>query len=238
MFPHFVDFINPITDERFVVALRQLDGEKLIQKYYPQLHFVLFSIPNDNFTKVADFILTKIGVKALKEGMDTLFPISQVIYKGQLNSPKEVNKYILDSILKLTAPITAKVPNWNYIQKASTINVYKMIFSAISQKDPRFSWHEMPGKNFDDSFIVYYNKGNVHLTDNDYTIINKLIKATGKGMLVEITSVKQGNTTYRKNLEKLLFEEKIKVNSNDIFSNFSLEDYMQVKYHAIKYGEL
>lgn len=238
MFPNFVDFINPVTDERFIVALRQLDGEKLIQKYYPQLHFVLFSIPNDNFTKVADFIINKMGVKILKEGMDTLFPISQVIYKGQLNDAKEVNKYILDSILKLTAPITAEVPNWNYIQRASATNIYKMIFSAISQKDPRFSWHEMPGKNFDDSFIVYYNKGNVHLTDNDYTIIDKLIKATGKGMLVEIMTVKQNKTAYRKTLEKLLFEEKIKTNSNDIFSNFSLEDYMQIKYHAIKYGEL
>ena len=65
-----------------------------------------------------------------------------------------------------------------------------------------------------------------------------MINTHGKGTLVKIMSVKQKKTTYRKTLEELLFEERIKTISNDIFYNFSLEDYMQVKYHAIKYDEL
>lgn len=95
MLPHFVDFINPVTDERFIVAFRQLDGEKLIQKYYPQLHFVLFSIPNDNFTKVADFIIKKIGVKALKVRLRTnMFMSIRMNIKTNIFAIRELSNYM------------------------------------------------------------------------------------------------------------------------------------------------
>lgn len=239
MYPHFIDFVNPTTDVRYIVALRSLDGERLIQKYYPQLHYVQFSVPdNNNFGKVIGFIIRKLGINALKKGLDVLSPISHTNYKGQLHDVNAVNKYIMDTVLNLTTKIPGDLPNWNYLQRACAINIYKMILSAISQKDPRFAWHEMPNNNFGASFIIYYTQGNINLTSNDYVIIDKLIKAHGKGTLVEIMSDKQENTNYRKTLEKLIFDQELKVSSDNIFFSFSVEKYMWIKYNAVKYGEL
>lgn len=238
MYPHFINFLNPVSDEHFVVALRPLDGQKLFSKYYPQLHFVQLSIPDNNFNTVIEFTINKLGYDALREGLDALSPISQKNYKGQLLDFPGVNQYIMDAILKLTTRITADLPNWNYIQRACAANVYKIIFSAITKKYPRFSWCEIPNNKFGDSFIIYYNQVGIHLTDNDYDIINRLIKAHGEGMLIEIKSVKQNDTNYRKSLEKLIFDNDLKRRSDDIFYSFSLENYMWVKYHAVKYSEL
>ena len=239
MYPHFINFLNPVSNTHFIVALRPLDGQKLINKYYPQLHFVHFSIPdNNNFATVINFIIRKSGINTLKEGLDALSPIFQDIYKGKLHDQEKVNNYILDAILGLTNKISADLPDWHYVQRTCAINVYKRILSAISKKDPRFTWREIPNNNFGDSFIICYDKGNIRLTDNDYVIINRFIKANGEGRLIEIMSVKQEGTNYRKSLEKLIFDKDVRGNSDGIFYSFSLKNYMWMKYHAVKYSEL
>lgn len=241
MLPNFINYVNPVTDERFVATLKPLDGFKLISKYYPQLHFVHLNIPDSNdLAPAIDFLLTKFGINVIQEGLDALSAISQSSYNSTRN-PEKLSEYIMDTILKLSSNITtdAKLPNWNYIQRACAVNVYKIFFNAISQKTSRLFYHAKLDDSFDASFIIYYsNNGNKHLSSNDFTVIDRLIKAHGNGTIVEITTIKQEQTNYRKTLEKLFFEDQLKLGSHDIFCDFDLNEYMYTKYHAIKYDEL
>ena len=132
-----------------------------------------------------------------------------------------------------------KLPNWNYIQRACAINVYQILFSAIAQKTPFFFYHVKLDDNFGASFVIYYSTdGNRHLSSNDFTVIDRLIKAHGNGTIVEIVTLKQKQTNYRKVLEKLIFENLLKIESDDIFCNFNLKEYMNTKYHAVKYDAI
>lgn len=241
MYPHFVNFVNPSTQEHYVVSLQLLNSDSLISKYYPQLNSVHFNSSDSSysFTNVISFIVKNSNASFLKEGLDVLSEISGKKYEGKLNNSKEISTYIRAAISQLANQIKLyELPNWNYIRNVCAVNVYKKSFTAIEQKDSRFSWHAAPNDSFGCIFLLYYSNENIYLTSNDYIIIDKMINTHGKGTLVKIMSVKQKKTTYRKTLEELLFEERIKTISNDIFYNFSLEDYMQVKYHAIKYDEL
>lgn len=239
MLPNFINYVNPVTDERFVVTLRPLDGFKLIKKYYPQLHFMHLSIPDSNdLAHAIDFILQRFGIDILKEGLDALSAIAQKPYNGTSN-PEKLSEYIMDTILKLSNITDEKLPNWNYIQRACAINVYKIFFTAIAHKTPFFFYHVKLDDNFGASFVIYYsNHGNRHLSSNDFTVIDRLIKAHGNSTIVEIVTLKQKQTNYRKVLEKLIFENPLKIESDDIFCNFNLKEYMNTKYHAVKYDAI
>lgn len=240
MLPNFINYVNPVTDERFVATLRPFDGFKLIKKYYPQLHFMHLSIPDSNdLAPAIDFVLQRFGVDILRVGLDALSSITKKSYQETCD-PQKVSKYIIDAILSLSSNITdEKLPNWNYIQRACAINVYQIFFDAIAHKTPFFFYHVKLNNSFGASFVIYYNnRGNKHLSGNDFGIIDKLLNATRTGTIVEIMTIKQEQTNYRKTLEKLFFEGQLKFGSHDIFFDFDLRDYMFTKYHAVKYGEL
>lgn len=240
MLPNFINYVNPVTDERFVATLRPFDGFKLIKKYYPQLHFMHLSIPDSNdLAPAIDFVLQKFGVDILRVGLDALSSITKKSYQETCD-PQKVSKYIIDAILSLSSNITdEKLPNWNYIQRACAINVYQILFSAIAQKTPFFFYHVKLDDNFGASFVIYYsNDGNRHLSSNDFTVIDRLIKAHGNGTIVEIVTLKQKQTNYRKVLEKLIFENPLKIELDDIFCNFNLKEYMNTKYHAVMYDAI
>ena len=56
---------------------------------------MLFSIPNDNFTKVADFIIKKIGVKALKVRLRTnMFMSIRMNIKTNIFAIRELSNYM------------------------------------------------------------------------------------------------------------------------------------------------
>ena len=198
------------------------------------------SIPDSNDLAAAiDFVLQRFGIDVLKEGLDALSAITQKPYNGT-SDPQKLSEYIMDTILKWSSNITnERLPNWNYIQRACAINVYKIFFNAIAQKTPFFFYHVKLDDNFDASFVIYYsNHGNRHLSSKDFGIIDKLLNSNGTGTIVEITTIKQEQTNYRKTLERLFFEDQLKLGSHDIFCDFDLKDYMFTKYHAVKYDEL
>lgn len=241
MYPHFVNFVNPITQEHYVVSLQLLNGDSLISKYYPQLNSVHFNSSDSSysFTNVISFIVKNSNANLLKEGLDAISEISGKKYEGKLNNSKEVKAYITDTISQFANQIKSyELPNWNYIRNVCAVNVYKKFFAAIEQKDSRFPWHAVPNDSFGCIFLLYYNNENIRLTSNDYIIIDKMINTNGKGTLVKIMSVTQKRTHYRKCIDKLYLENGLKEDTNSIFTTFSLETYMKVKYQAVKYSEL
>ena len=241
MYPHFVNFVNPSTQEHYVVSLQLLNSDSLISKYYPQLNSVHFNSSDSSysFTNVISFIVKNSNASFLKEGLDVLSEISGKKYEGKLNNSKEISTYIRAAISQLANQIKLyELPNWNYIRNVCAVNVYKKFFAAIEQKDSRFSWHAVPNDSFGCIFLLYYNNENIRLTSNDYIIIDKMINTNGKGTLVKIMSVTQKRTHYRKCIDKLYLENGLKEDTNSIFTTFSLETYMKVKYQAVKYSEL
>lgn len=222
MLSSIITFINPITSERFVVSLRPLDGNKLINKYYPQLQFAHFDSSNNNynFVDIIAFIFKRFGSRSLEIGLNALSSIVPTCYKGQLSNSKEVNDYVMDIILKLASGITTDIPNWRYVQKTCSLIVYELIFSAIEHKNPYFGWNISPDDNFGQSFIIYRKKGKNNLTNNDFAIINRLIKADTKGCIIDIISTRQKMTNYRKRIERIYLEDDLHTEPDDIFLAF------------------
>lgn len=240
MLSGIITFINPFTLERFAVSLRPLDGKELISKYYPYLQFAHFNSTNDNynFADIIAFIFQKFGSHSLEIGLNALFSIAPTYYRGQLSNPDDVNDYVMETILKLSNGITPDIPNWGYVQQTCSIIVYELIFSAIEHKNPYFGWNISPDDSFGQSFIIYRKKGKNNLTNNDFAIINRLIKADTKGCIIDIISTRQKMTNYRKRIERIYLEDDLHTEPDDIFWYFPLEEYMKNKYHAVKDSEL
>ena len=95
MYPHFVNFVNPSTQEHYVVSLQLLNSDSLISKYYPQLNSVHFNSSDSSysFTNVISFIVKNSNASFLKEGLDVLSEISGKKYEGKLNNSKEISTY-------------------------------------------------------------------------------------------------------------------------------------------------
>ena len=112
-----------------------------------------------------------------------------------------------------------------------------LFFSAIEHKNPYFGWNISPDDSFGQSFIIYRKKGKNNLTNNDFAIINRLIKADTKGCIIDIISTRQKMTNYRKRIERIYLEDDLHTEPDDIFWHFPLEEYMKNKYHAVKDSE-
>lgn len=225
-------FINPITNERFAVTIKPLSLTDLISKHYPTLQQYSYFNLRDGIQNGLDFIIRKVDTDTIRKGLNAISQLSHQNYKGSLCNSKEIEQYFIETIRILFASIKP-MPHKLYIHQSGLINILEIFLSAIKQDEPLFDWYATFNGDLNTTFLVAYN---AKLNENDYALIEQLIKAHDNGVLVEITNIQQQSTNYRKTVEQLLFDHQLNYNSAGIFNDFSLEEYMTLKYHAVEYN--